>query len=75
MIYLFVFIGNKIASNIETQIVNWFDNQQLPNRVLESVEDGNIVSLYDNALAAMVFMLVNDFNRAEKKFAIFLKHD
>lgn len=66
-----VFTGNRIASDIEAQIFNWFDKQQLPNGLLESVEDGNIVSLYDNALAAMVFMLVNDFARAEEIFDFF----
>ncbi len=66
-----VFTGNKIASDIEEQIFNWFVNQQLSNGLLESVEDGNIVSLYDNALAAMVFMLNNDFTRAEKIFDFF----
>jgi len=58
-------------TEVERQIFNWFDSQQLPNGLLESVENGNIVSLYDNALAAMVFMLREDYVRAEKIFDFF----
>ena len=58
-------------SENEIRIFNWFDNQQLSNGLLESVEDGNIVSLYDNSLAAMVFMLRDDYTKAEKIFDFF----
>ncbi|MEO0895350.1 MAG: hypothetical protein AAFY71_02945 [Bacteroidota bacterium] len=58
-------------SQTEIQIINWFENQQLSNGLLESVERGNIVSLYDNALAALVFMLKEDYNKAEKIFDYF----
>lgn len=63
--------SNKILSQNETQIFTWFNKQQLPNGLLESVENGGIVSLYDNALAAMVFMLQGDFSRAEQIFDYF----
>ncbi|MEM8929298.1 MAG: hypothetical protein AAGC45_13955, partial [Bacteroidota bacterium] len=53
------------------QIYNWFVNQQLSNGLLESTENGNIVSLYDNALAALIFMLYDDFEKAEKIFDFF----
>jgi len=56
---------------VERELLHWFQNQQLPNGTLESVEDGNIVSLYDNALAAMVFMLHDDYEKAEKIFDFF----
>ncbi len=55
----------------DARIFNWFNNQQLTNGLLESVENGNIVSLYDNALSAMVFMLNGDFKKAEKIFDFF----
>lgn len=55
----------------EKRIFNWFDKQQLPNGLLESVENGNVVSLYDNALATMVFMLRGDFTKAKKIFDFF----
>lgn len=58
-------------SPTEIQVITWFENQQLPNGLLASVENGNLVSLYDNALAAMVFMLHDDFTRAEKIFDYF----
>ena len=66
-----LFEGIKILNENETQIYNWFSNQQLSNGLLESAEDSNFVSLYDNALAAMVFMLRNDFIKAEKIFDYF----
>lgn len=65
------FTGNRIVSNNELQIINWFNAQQLPNGLLASVENGNIISLYDNALAAMVFILNNDFEKAENIFDFF----
>ncbi|MBK8844183.1 MAG: carboxypeptidase regulatory-like domain-containing protein [Saprospiraceae bacterium] len=66
-----LFIGTEKPSTVETQIFNWFNAQQLPNGLLESVENGNIVSLYDNALAALVFLTKNDIAKAEK-YLIFL---
>lgn len=53
------------------KIYNWFVSMQLPNGLLESTENSNIVSLYDNALAAMVFIAKNDFPRAELIFNFF----
>lgn len=66
-----LFVGTKVLNTYEQQIFEWFSKQQLSNGLLESVEDGNLVSLYDNALAAMVFMLNNDFESAEKIFDFF----
>lgn len=65
------FAGTRIPSENETRIFTWFNNQQLSNGLLESIENGNIVSLYDNALGAMVFMLRGDFTKAEKIFDFF----
>ena len=62
---------NPIVSEIEIEILNWFDNQQLSNGLLESIENGNVVSLYDNALASMVFMLQEDYEKAENIFNFF----
>jgi hypothetical protein len=56
---------------IETQVTHWFYLQQLPNGLLESVENSTGASLYDNALGAMVFMLQNDYEKAEKIFDFF----
>ncbi len=66
-----MFKGTQTPSNNQQQIFNWFNNQQLANGLLESAENGNIVSLYDNALAAMVFMLNGNFTKAEKIFNFF----
>ncbi|CAN5532143.1 hypothetical protein BH10BAC3_BH10BAC3_39110 [soil metagenome] len=61
---------NAISSN-ERKVLNWFNNLQLPNGLLESSDNSNFVSLYDNALSAFVFMSYNDFTRAEKIFDFF----
>lgn len=58
-------------SNTEMQIFNWLNAQQMSNGLVKSVENGNVISLYDNALAAMAFMLVDDFTRAENIFDFF----
>jgi len=60
-----------VFSAIELQVLKWFENQQSSNGLVESVENGNIVSLYDNALAALVFMLNEDYSRAEDIFDFF----
>ncbi|MCL9980582.1 MAG: hypothetical protein NBV77_03960 [Bacteroidia bacterium] len=56
---------------IEKKVYQWFQNQALPNGLLESIEDGNVVSLYDNALASLVFMEYGDYEKAEKIFDFF----
>lgn len=66
-----LFIGKENTSNIETQLLNWFAAQQLPNGLLESAEDGNVVSLYDNALAALVFIMDGEYTKAENIFNYF----
>lgn len=63
--------ASRILSESETQIFTWFNNQQLFNGLLQSSEIGTMISLYDNALAAMVFMLRGDFSRAERIFNFF----
>lgn len=65
------FEGRPIIVPSEAQVYNWFVQQQLPNGLLESVENGNVISLYDNALAALVFTLFNDLDKAEKIFDYF----
>ncbi|MDI9338497.1 MAG: hypothetical protein QM539_08740 [Alphaproteobacteria bacterium] len=65
------FEASKIINRLEAQIFNWFYQQQLSNGLLESAENSNVVSLYDNALAALVFMLKNDYTSAEKIFNYF----
>ncbi len=50
---------------------NWFVHMQLSNGLLESSENSNVISLYDNALAALVFIAKSDFTRAELIFNFF----
>lgn len=58
-------------SKEENQIFNWFENQQLSNGLLATVEGGDTISLYDNALAALVFILKKEYPKAEKIFDYF----
>lgn len=66
-----IFTGKRQADSTEIKIQNWFSAQQLNNGLLESAENSNVVSLYDNALAAMVFMLQDQFDKAEDIFNFF----
>ena len=65
------FTGFHNPGIYEQRVYNWMKNQQLSNGLLESAENGNVVSLYDNALAAMVFLLNNDVAAAENIFDFF----
>lgn len=53
------------------KVFDWFNSMQLSNGLLESAENGNLVSLYDNALAACVFMAHGDNEKAEKVLDFF----
>ncbi len=53
------------------QVYNWLVSMQMENGLLESSEDSNFVSLYDNALAAIIFTATGDYNKAEKIFSFF----
>ncbi len=59
------------ANDRETPILNWLLQQQLPNGLLESTENGNVVSLYDQALAALAFIMTGEIDRAERIFDFF----
>ena len=52
-------------------VYNWIEQMQLQNGLMESAEDTDFVSLYDNALAAMNFMSSGDVEKAEKIFDYF----
>lgn len=54
----------------ELKVFNWFKHMQLENGTLPS-SVSSYVSLYDNALAAMVFMIYDDIPRAERIFDFF----
>ncbi|MBT8297249.1 MAG: hypothetical protein KJO52_02870 [Maribacter sp.] len=54
-----------------SKAVNWIVKMQSANGLLESSENTNFVSLYDNALAALVFIELNEIEGAEKIFDYF----
>jgi hypothetical protein len=58
---------NPLSENVYT----WFAQMQLPNGLLESAENSNFVSLYDNALAAMVYLAKGYPAKAEAIFNFF----
>ena len=55
----------------EDLVTEWVNNMQNINGLLESAEDTNFVSLYDNALAAILFVARSDFEKAEMVFDFF----
>ncbi len=55
-------------------VYGWLKSLQMPNGLLESAEDSNFVSTYDNSLAAIAFSYKGDFDRAEKIFDFFDKN-
>jgi len=66
-----VFSAERVPSNTEAKIFNWMRAQQLPNGLLESAEYSNVASTYDNALAAMCFLMIGEPERAERIFDFF----
>jgi hypothetical protein len=67
------FTASLIESPVEIEryvekINNWFNNQQVANGLVASAENSKFVSLYDNALAALVFINNGNIANAEKVF-------
>ncbi|NHF58476.1 hypothetical protein FK220_003950 [Flavobacteriaceae bacterium TP-CH-4] len=56
---------------LEELSYNWISNVQHSNGLLESSENTDFVSLYDNALAALVFIQKGELEKAEKILAFF----
>jgi len=52
-------------SNVDTPIYNWIDGQQTATGLLRSSENSEFVSLYDNALAALLFIEKGELAKAE----------
>jgi len=55
----------------EMEIYKWISHVQLNNGLLTSTEGSNFVSLYDNSLAALAFISVGDYEKAEHIFDYF----
>lgn len=71
-----VFVASReltITTPYVEKVTEWFEQMQLPNGLLASVESGNIISLYDNALAALVFIATKKYAKAEAIFDYFNK--
>ena len=56
---------------IENESYHWLVKMQLPNGLLESTEHSDFVSLYDNALSALLFTKSGETERAEYIFDFF----
>jgi hypothetical protein len=70
------FYGAPVITETANSIAvyNWFNQNQLPNGLVPSTENGTMVSLYDNALAALVFIAKGDKAKAESIFNFFNNH-
>ena len=58
-------------SEDEPSVYSWIEKMQLQNGLMESAENTDFVSLYDNALAAMTFLASGDHKKAERIFDYF----
>ena len=67
------FYGAPLVTETANSIAvySWFAQNQLPNGLVPSTENGSTVSLYDNALAALVFIAKGDKVKAERIFNFF----
>lgn len=52
-------------------VYEWIKMRQMENGLHTSTEDGVMLSLYDNALAALVYIMYEDYERAELMFDFF----
>ena len=75
LVSLAVFLPGAVfaADKDVERVYDWVKSLQLENGLLESSDDSNFVSLYENALAAVVFSARGDFKRAEKIFDFFVR--
>ena len=60
-----------VGIDYETEFYTWIVNNQLDNGLVKTTEDGQTISLYDNALAAIVFTMKGDYDKARKIFDFF----
>jgi len=66
---------NVFAANDDVKrVYDWAKSLQVENGLLESSDDSNFVSLYENAVAAIVFSAKGDFKRTEKILDFFDKN-
>ncbi|NNF19169.1 MAG: hypothetical protein HKN61_05290, partial [Flavobacteriaceae bacterium] len=67
--------GSKVKNNngqqSQRKVLSWVQSMQHSNGLLESAEYTDFVSLYDNSLAAILFINTGDVNRAEHIFDYF----
>jgi len=57
--------GEELPLSTTQKTWNWVSNMQKANGLLESSENTNFVSLYDNALATLVFIQQGELEKAE----------
>jgi hypothetical protein len=65
-----VFTKQRIGTSATkaTELYTWLQSQQMSNGLVRSSDLSTLVSLYDNALAALVFTAAKDYTKAEKIF-------
>ena len=62
--------SNELLS-YDQHTYHWVGQMQYPSGLMESADNTEFVSLYDNALSAMVFTALGDYDKAEKIFDYF----
>lgn len=63
--------SNYEPSKNETLVLNWLTNLQTKSGLLPSTEQSNLVSLYDNSLAALAFVAYEEYDKADSILAFF----
>ncbi|WP_145758377.1 hypothetical protein [Sediminicola sp. YIK13] len=63
--------NKEVSNEVWTETSNWLGKMQLSNGLLESTENGDFVSLYDNALSAIAFTALKKYDKAEAIFDYF----
>jgi len=65
-----IIVKDSISTN-EQLMLNWLNSAQQINGLVPSTDNGNQVSLYDQSLAALVFISYAEYSRAERIFDFF----
>ncbi len=68
-----VFTKQRIGTSATKapELYTWLQSQQMSNGLVRSSGLSSVVSLYDNALAALVFTSTKDYAKAEQIFSFF----
>ncbi len=72
--FLLFFNISAEAKEIEEKVYDWISSLQKPSGLVEETENSNLVSLYSNSLAAIVYTYKEDYSKAKKIFLWFKRN-